>query len=267
MLWSRPCAVFRRKSVMLNPGSISSPKGLFAESLSWDECETALKTLDTVLIPIGAGLKEHAHHLPLNNDALLAQKLTERVIERSAVLALPVIAYGYYPAFVEYPGSVSLREETFRMTLEDVARSWMRHGVKKFYFLNTGISTLRALESVRELLGKEGVRVAFTDFRKDGASAAHDIQEQPRGTHADEIETSMMLHLAPECVRMSRARPELALDRAGGLTRNPNAPSGTYSLTGAWGDPTLATAAKGERVVAALVKDIVRSLEELQRGT
>ena len=70
------------------------------------------------------------------------------------------------------------------------------------------------------------------------------VQQEPEGTHADEIETSMMLYIAPDTVRMSKAEKDLHPHHPGALTRDPNATDKTYSPTGAWGDPTLATREK-----------------------
>ena len=86
---------------------------------------------------------------------------------------------------------------------------------------------------------------------------------QAAGTHADEIETSMMLYIAPETVRMERAEPDVHPAAAPGpLTRSPDPERGIYSPTGAYGDPTAATRDKGERIVEAMVGDIVAFLDD-----
>ena len=85
--------------------------------------------------------------------------------------------------------------------------------------------------------------------------------------HADEIETSLMLYMAPGSVDMSKAakdyHPRLG---PGPFTRDPNATTGVYSPTGAWGDPTLATRAKGKRVTEAMLAGMLREIEELRRA-
>lgn len=231
--------------------------GLFIESMTWPEVESALTTFDTLLLPVGARCKEHGPHLPLNTDYLFAEHLARRVVAACRVLAAPTIPYGHYPAFVEYPGSTHVRAEAFRDTVVDVCRSFARHGVRKCYVLNTGISTVGPLAEAQAALAADGVRMAFTDLRQVGSAARAAVERQPVGTHADEIETSVLLHIAPEVVRMDRARPELAPDRPGPLTRDPAAGGGVYSPSGAWGDPTLATAEKGRIVTEAIVGDIV----------
>lgn len=231
--------------------------------LTWQQAEPLLAGGKTVVVPIGAAAKEHGHHLPLGTDWILAEYLADRVDGKADVLIAPVLTYGYYPAFVEYPGSVSLERDVFERTVRDVARSFHRHGTRRIYFLNTGLSTNMALEPARLSLAGEGVVMEYTRLGEMLESVESSVAEQPRGTHADEIETSMMLYIAPDRVKMELARPELAERQGPGpLTRDPNASRGIYSPTGSWGDPTLATVEKGRVVVEALVEGVIAEIED-----
>ncbi|HLY11765.1 MAG TPA: creatininase family protein [Planctomycetota bacterium] len=242
-------------------------KGTFLEHLTWSQAEPLLRQTDVVLVPLGARLKEHGLHLPLNNDWRLAEYLSKRVVEAAPVVAVPTLQYGYYPAFTEYPGSISLRLETCRDLVVDVCRSLAPFGPKRFYVLNTGISTLRALAPAREILAREGLRMTYTDLSVDLADVEARVRQQEAGTHADEIETSMMLYIAPETVNLPAARRDIHPAKGpGGLTRDPNALGGVYSPTGAWGDPTLATREKGRIVVEFLVDRLLKAIEELRSG-
>jgi creatinine amidohydrolase len=236
---------------------------LFVEQLNWRDVEAAIAAHPLALLPIGAASKEHGHHLPLNTDRLMAEHLATRVGERCPnLLVLPTITYGHYPAFLEYPGSISISAATFRDTVADVCRCLTRHGVRATYALNTGISTLTPLEEAKTLLAAEQVRFDYSDLRAATRAVRQAIERQPCGSHADEIETSIMLHLAPQVVRLELARPELAADRPGPLTRDSDV-EGTYSPTGAWGDPTLATAEKGRLLVEGIVEHVVAAIERL----
>ena len=243
-----------------------TPKaGKYLEYMTWKEAEPELKASEVVLIPLGARLKEHGLHLPLNNDWIMAEYLTRRVLDQRSVLATPTVQFGYYPAFVEYPGSIQINKETCRDFIADICRSLHRHGPKKFYVLNTGVSTNRALEPARQLLAKEGITLEYTDLLATMEDIEKKVRTQSAGTHADEIETSMMLYIAPEIVNMKLAQKDIHTDHGpGGLTRDPNATQGVYSPTGAWGDPTLATREKGQIVVEALIGKIVAALGEFQ---
>ena len=236
--------------------------GCYLDELTWPEAERALRDFPVVVLPVGARTKEHGLHLPLNNDWRMAEYLARRVAERSRVLVLPTLQYGFYPAFLEYPGSVSLSLETMRDTVVQICHSHARHGARRFYALNTGISTLRALEPARERLAKDGLAFAYTDIEAAAADVVGELVTQSEGTHADEIETSMMLYIAPQTVRVELARPDVhPAEAPGPLTRSPNPERGIYSATGAYGDPTAATREKGERIVEAVVDHIVNFLD------
>lgn len=234
------------------------PKGKRLEKMNWKEAEVALSESQIVLIPLGARLKEHGLHLPLNNDWVMAEYLAKRVLEAVPVVATPTVQFGYYPAFLDYPGSVHIQKDTFRDTIADICRSLHRHGPKKFYVLNTGVSTNRALEPARKILAAEGIWLEYTNLLEATAAAEKKVKTESAGTHADEIETSMMLYMAPEIVRMKLAQPDIHPDLGPGpLSRDPNTKTGVYSPTGAWGDPTAATREKGKVVVEALVDYLV----------
>jgi creatinine amidohydrolase len=245
----------------------SSPPagGALLEDLTWIEAEKILTPQSIVVIPLGAAAKEHGPHLKLKNDWLIAEYLKRRVLEKSNVVIAPTINYGFYPAFVEYPGSTTLRLETARDFFIDVCRSLARFGPKRFYILNTGISTIRALDPAAEVLRAEGILMRYTDLTVID-SVEKQIRQEEGGTHADEIETSMMLYMAPKWVNMGKAIKDYhPSEGPGGLTRSPTG-QGVYSPTGVWGDATLATREKGKIVVEALVAAILREIEELRHS-
>ncbi len=240
-------------------------KGILLEDLTWVEAERVLTPETVVVIPLGAQAKEHGPHLKLKNDWLIAEYLKKRVLDGASVVVAPTINYNYYPAFVEYPGSTSLKLETARDLIADICRSLARYGPRRFYVLNTGISTLAALKPAAELLAVDGIVMHYTDLIKITGPVEKAIAKQEGGTHADEIETSMMLYIAPGTVDMKKAVKDYRPSKGRGLTRNPDG-AGTYSASGVWGDATLATLEKGKRVTEALVEGILREIEELRRG-
>ena len=103
------------------PNAQSSSKGVLLEDLTWIEAEQALTPHTVIVIPLGAAAKEHGPHLPLKNDWVLAEYLKQRVREVAAVVVAATIPYSFYPAFLEYPGSISLRLETARAAIPGCA--------------------------------------------------------------------------------------------------------------------------------------------------
>ncbi len=240
-------------------------KGILLEDLTWTEAEKVLTEKTVVVIPLGAAAKEHGPHLKLKNDWLISEYLKRRVLEGSEVVVAPTVNYHFYPAFLEYPGSTSLRLETARDLIIDICRSLARYGPRRFYVLNTGVSTLRALQPAADALAKEGLTLRYTDLLKITGPVEKAIGKQEGGTHADEIETSMMLYMAPETVNMKKAAKDYHPSQERGLTRNPQG-RGVYSPTGIYGDATLATKAKGEKITKALVAGILGEIEELRQS-
>ena len=246
--------------------AVTEPAGEMGTNLadiSWLEAETVLTPQAIVVIPLGAAAKEHGPHLRLDNDYRMAEYLKQRVLNAADVVVAPTIGYHYYPAFLEYPGSTHLSEETARDLVVDVVRSLAGYGPRRFYVLNTGVSTLRPLAESAAVLDNEGILLHFTDIIAVAATVEDQVRQQERGTHADEIETSMMLYIDPTRVDMKLAVKEDNPRGKGGLTREPGGP-GTFSASGVWGDATLATVEKGRLVVEATVEGILADIERLR---
>ena len=233
------------------------------ENLTWVQADQVLKRYEVVLIALGARTKEHGPHLPLKTDFIMAEYLKNRVAEQVSVAVLPTLQYGYYPSFLEYPGSVSIQAETFKNGVKDICRSMNGYGARKFYVLNTGISTLRPLEEAAEELKQGGIILRYLNLLDVDKTLPQGLLKQEGGSHADEAETSMMLYIAPETVDMSKAVKDFD-PRPGrkGLTRNSQG-SGTFSPTGIWGDPTLATREKGKIIVETTVQAIIGQVRDL----
>ena len=248
--------------IVTQPSPAATP-GILLEDLTWQQAERVLTPDAVVVIPLGAAAKEHGPHLRLNNDFVLAEYFKRRVMAREAVVVAPTINYHFYPAFVEYPGSTSLRLEAARDVVVDICRGLARFGPKRFYVLNTGVSTIRALKPAQEQLAAEGIVMHFTDILTIGEEAEKAVRQQEGGTHADEIETSMMLYMDPSLVDMSKAAKDYHPQGTGGLTRDPKG-KGTFSATGIWGDATLATREKGRRVVEAMVEGMLKEIVTLR---
>jgi len=233
--------------------------GVKLETLSWIEAEQWFADNPVVVIPLGAAAKEHGPHLPLNNDAIIATWLGEQIMQRLPVVIAPLINASFYPAFVEYPGSISLRYETARDVIVDTCTSLVNFGLSRFYVINTGLSTLRPLAEAKTLL-VEGIAFEYLDLDVALRRLPDDLLTQRYGSHADEHETSLMLHIAPEAVDMSRAVDDGA-EGEGRLTRTRG--QGLWSASGVFGQATLATADKGKIIAEALLDHILAQIESL----
>lgn len=108
------------------------PRGIMLGDLTWQQAEKILTPETIVVIPLGAEAKEHGPHLLLKNDLILAEYFQQRVLQEANVVMAPMINYHFYPSFLEYPGSTSLRLSTARDLVVDICRSLAHYGPKKF---------------------------------------------------------------------------------------------------------------------------------------
>lgn len=240
-------------------------QAVLLEEMTWLEAEQALKPETIVVIPLGAAAKEHGPHLKLKNDWTIAEYLKRRVAEAADAAPLvlaPTVPYFFYPAFVDYPGSISISQATSTELIKDICLSLSAFGPTRFYVINTGISTLKALRPAQEQLAARGIILRFTDFEAAIAATARMVSEQEGGSHADEIETSMMLHIASQDVCMEKAVKDFDRSGSGKLSRQ-RLDGVTYSPSGVWGDATLATPEKGAAVVQSLVQGVLADIKEL----
>ncbi|ANW03976.1 creatininase family protein [Bradyrhizobium icense] len=229
----------------------------FIERMHWDEVARRIGDGAAAILPIGAAAKQHGFHLPLNTDRIQAEWLAARMAKKIDALIWPTLTYGHYPAFVDYAGSSSLSISTFEALVREIAGQILAGGCPKLLVLNTGISTLAPVDRALARLDNARIRHLWIHEGPRYPRVARQLAEQSHGSHADELETSLMLALAPHLVDMTRAEasPVMNHETPGALTpSDPNSPN--YSRSGSYGDPTRATSAKGEALLAAMLDDL-----------
>jgi creatinine amidohydrolase len=244
--------------------------GAHLGDLSWTEAERLLQDVPVVVVPFGAGAKEHGPHLPMNADQKVMEYLVQRAVEEMPVVAAPPILHGWFPAFRSFPGTEIPDADLFARYAFEVARSLVSHGAKRIVFLNTGISRATGLplsiaaREVRVELATPALVVSWDDLETPEIDA---LQEQRAGGHGGEIETSIHLFLQPDLVDMDRAVTDYGDERPkeypgyepGLFSRDRGDPE--YSETGLFGDPKLATAEKGRRALQILTRQWLLALE------
>src|SRR5919109_367739 len=102
--------------------------------LNWMQLEAYLEHDDRIVLPIGS-TEQHAY-LSLETDNLLAESVAIEAAEPLGVPVLPVLPYGLTPSFAAYPGSPTLRLETFLAVLRDLLDSLYGHGFRRFLVVN-----------------------------------------------------------------------------------------------------------------------------------
>jgi creatinine amidohydrolase len=232
--------------------------------LTWDRVKDRLQAGAAAILPIGAGSKQHGLHMPMATDQLYAEYFARALAGSIDALIWPTLTYGAYPAFVAYAGSVSLSNRTFQAVVTEIADALLGFGARRLVILDTGLSTIApvaaAVSASRDPSLIRHVKLfAGPRFEK----VAAEIRQQPYGSHADEIETSLMLAIAPGLVDMARATamPFPAAGPARGPLSPDDPSAGNYAPSGSFGDPTLASTAKGSRLLGAMLEDMLEAAE------
>ncbi|MBZ5739450.1 mycofactocin biosynthesis peptidyl-dipeptidase MftE [Nocardioides mangrovi] len=202
---------------------------------------------ELVLVPLGS-LEQHGPHLPLDTDTVIATAVAHDVaaaIDAWEVWVAPPVAYGSSGEHQSFPGTVSVGTEALTHQLVELARS-LRTWAARVVFVNAHGGNVAALNASDEL---EWVPCANEPPLNPGADL-----------HAGFTETSLMLHLRPESVRLERAEAGNTQPLREILPAMMNGGIAAVSPNGVLGDPTGASAAEGERVLGAMVADIVGRL-------
>jgi len=235
-------------------------KGIQVADRSWPEVESALLAGASAILPIGASCKEHGEHLPMATDCIQADWLVTQILAQVHAVAWPTLSYGFYPAFVEYPGSCSLQESTFMNVVTELIQNIIDSGAKKVYVLNTGISTIQPLKKVIEIISKDkNIQLVNVYYGENFLTTEKTLKQQKYGSHADEIETSIMLAIAADKVNMKLAKTNEFIKQPGPLNRT-QAGAANFSPSGVFGDACLATQEKGKLLVQAMLEDVLQAL-------
>ncbi|MDF3056119.1 MAG: creatininase [Rariglobus sp.] len=229
-----------------------------------------------VLVTTGA-IEQHGAHLPLAVDALMGQVWITRILEALpgdvSCYVAPPITIGKSNEHVGFPGTLTISKETLRLQLHAIARQLSAWGFRQLAVLNThGGNTSVLVYTLREIEGAYGMRVTLL---KHGVTLnpALPTQEATYGFHAGELETSWLLAVAPQWVRMESAVCEYParLEDAGEL--RPEAAPATFawasqdvSASGVMGDATAGTAEKGGRWIEQIAAGYAARIVELANG-
>ena len=243
--------------------------GAFLGDLTWPDAETRLASAPLVILPFGAGAKEHGPHLPMNADAVVMEVICQAAVDSLPVLVAPPILHGWFPAFRGFPGTEVADPAVFQSYAMEIAKSLVQAGAQRLVILNTGIEKATGLplamvaREIRVQTGTPTMLVSWDDLETPEVEAR---QEQEWGGHADEMETSIHLVLQPHRVKMELARPgERRVSgppgpgyRPGLFSRDPDDPA--YSESGVSGDPSLAAPEKGARLLAIMTGEWIKAL-------
>ncbi|MDQ0572461.1 creatinine amidohydrolase [Variovorax paradoxus] len=263
----------------MNASPVSLPR-------HWSQLTTrdfaALDVAATVaVLPLGA-TEQHGPHLPLGVDTVLADGIVAAALPllpaALPVLFLPTQQIGLSPEHARFAGTLSLSAETVIRMWKEIGAGVARAGVKKLVLFNAHGGHVGAMDIVaRELRAAHGLivySVSWFNLPLGAAGAQFGADEHRFGVHAGDIETSMMLALAPQQVRMGEARnfrstsEQRAADYAilgNGKSAKLGWAMEDYNAEGAAGNAAAATAPRGQAVIDAAAQQLALLLAEVSR--
>jgi creatinine amidohydrolase len=235
--WRVPCTPLESEMAPSLP--TSAPRRL--KELVPSQVAALLADDPRLIVPVGT-CEQHGPHLPLGCDTLIVERLSDDLSAEFGVLCAPTFEYGVnVDTERAFAGNGSLRKKTLHRALNDLLASWEASGVREFILLTAHEHDPHQEALATVITAHARVRVVDI-FNIDFADL---LTGQTEPMHGDEVDTSIMLFLAPQLVQMQLAqdymmsREELRRYRRGWL----RVPKGS---PGSIGRPTLATADKGK---------------------
>jgi creatinine amidohydrolase len=233
--------------------------------ITMPEFKKGVKKSSVLIVPFGT-VEAHGTHLPLNTDTLVIREAVARVAGRNmSVFMAPPIQYGVCTSTAPHPGTIGITASTLRLLAADIVKSGYEQGFRNIMLVSghggsIHVSALK--EAAEELVSRlDGLKMAaFSIYELIGREAS-EIAETKNDSHAGELETSLMLHLAPRLVKGRSKeeypdfpRPLILKDKL------------KYWPGAVWGDPGKATAEKGERLFNAMVEKLEEVAGRLERS-
>jgi creatinine amidohydrolase len=257
----------------------------------WSDMTTAdFVSLDTeraiAVLPVGA-TEQHGPHLPLSVDTDIVNGVVAAALAHVPsdlpALFLPTQAIGFSPEHAQFAGTLTLKAETLMRVWTELGECVAASGIKKLVLFNAHGGQVGAMDLVaRDLRARLGMLVysvnwfnlPLLDTQGKDVNALFSAEEHRFGIHAGEIETSMMLALKPEQVRLAHAKnfasaSQSRADQFPILGNGKSAKLGwmmqDYNAEGAVGNAEAATVEKGQSVLGAAGRALAAMLVEIDR--
>jgi creatinine amidohydrolase len=263
---------------------------LILQEMTWTDVRDYLERSDMVIIPTGA-TEQHGPHLPLGTDYYEAMGICRLISARTGVVVAPVLLSGYSLYHSGFPGSLNLKPETMEQVLFETAEMLIQYGFRRFMFFNfhggNRIVESKVLHRINHTTEAMAVAIGIGSTLQSKVNLSVGFLD----SHAGVGESSIMLYLEPDLVKMERAeKPKMNYSSLMGkiymlARKNPamydvlstiqavpaetNKKGASHELSdnGIWcsSDPKEATKETGERMVMELVNNAVGFIEDWKK--
>ncbi|MBM7713348.1 creatininase family protein [Siminovitchia sp. FSL H7-0308] len=247
-------------------------KSVWLQENKSHDVEEYLKHKKSIIVPIGS-VEQHARHLPLGTDSMVAIKVAEEAAKQSGILVSPPLWLGWAPHHMAFPGTITLKPETLIELVYDVCKSLIYHGFEKIHIFNghreANLPPLKI--AATKLRNETGAYISILDPFYVAYEIGKEIKvSEPGGVgHAAEMETSHMLYIHPELCNLEEAVKNIQ-EKHRFLSHDPFVEGDTVFVPsdvalyregalniGVVGDPTVSTKENGEKYHKQLVENVV----------
>lgn len=221
--------------------------------------------IDTAVIPLGS-IEQHGDHLPFSTDTIIAEYVSKIVAKKSNSLLLPSIYYGV--SFEHEPFfNVSINHNILLNFISDICISLFKQGINRLYLINGHHGNIGLLQYVgQHISSKYSVKDKFFYFINYWQMLDKSFD------HAGEVETSLMLFICPELVRLDLSKKGLELDEKDnssqihkiGINMSINNPGGFIKFTknGVWGNCLNSSPDKGKKMLLCITEKILSLISD-----
>jgi creatinine amidohydrolase len=256
-------------------------KKILYDEMSWPEVREAVKQNRVPLIPV-ASTEQHGPHLPTKTDALLTYEVCKATAQKipHVALVMPTVSYGYNEHHLDFPATIHIDHETLIRFVIDIGKSLAYHGFKRMVIVNGHGSNQAPMEIAARRITLETDAICASLGYWSIAPEAYGLLKG-ESAHACDLETSLMLYLAPELVDMSKAVRDWNIPESK-FIRYGVEPGGSsfaaaggnvqfmdwwsrMSKTGIVGDPTKADGVRGRKMFEIFVGKLAEFVEEFSR--
>ncbi|BCS93542.1 creatininase family protein [Metallosphaera javensis (ex Sakai et al. 2022)] len=228
--------------------------------MTWNEVMEKINNgRKTLFIPVGS-TEQHGSHLPLYTDSLLATHISTSLAKRMNGLVGPLVSLGYSPYHLHFPGTVSLSSQTLKSILLDYISSAVNHGFERIIIIPAHGGNFKAVNEAINESGFSNVE-SYPDFERfseiiNQPALKRGIPRELVGAHGGIGETSLMLYLEPDLVRLDKLTKGYVgnVEKARELMRKQGIH--TVSDVGIIGDPTLSSSEMGKEAFELLITEL-----------
>ena len=226
------------------------------QHLPWPEVGRVLARDPRLILPVGA-LVQHGPHLPLGTNTFIAERVAQEVSRRCRILLAPAFPYGVWnPGKESYAGSTGVERKTLHRALNELLAKWEDHGIQEFILL-TAYQHEPHLDALLMAMTSSSMTTVVNIFTIDVGEL---LEASPLSEHGGELETSLMLYLAPALVRIGQAADVAADPRTYRRYAQGRVPTPPPGSRGTLGFPSRASAKKGEAVFMRYVETLLEVL-------